>query len=143
MKKIAIVYWSGTGNTETMAKEIAQGAKEAGGEVSVFIASEFSPEMVENFDRFAFGCPSMGAEQLEDSEFEPMFSSVEKMLSGKKIALFGSYGWGDGQWMLDWEERCTAAGIKIFDGEGLIINEAPDEEGKEACRKLGKRLTAS
>lgn len=116
MKKIAIIYWSDTGNTESMAK---------------------------NFDEFAFGCPSMGAEQLEESEFEPMFSSVEKMLSGKEIALFGSYGWGDGQWMRDWQERCTAAGAKIFDGEGLIIHEDPDETGKEMCRALEKELASS
>ena len=141
--KIAVVYWSGTGNTEVMAKELENGAKEAGAEVSVFTASEFSAEMAADYDKLAFGCPSMGAEQLEDEEFEPMFSSVEKMLSGKEIALFGSYGWGDGQWMRDWQERCAAAGVTLFDGEGLMINEAPDEAGKETCRQFGKRLASS
>ncbi|MEA4847298.1 MAG: flavodoxin [Clostridiaceae bacterium] len=143
MEKIAVVYWSGTGNTETMAKEIANGAKEAGADVAVLTVSEFSPGMVANYDKLAFGCPSMGAEQLEESEFEPMFASVEGMLSGKEIALFGSYGWGSGEWMCNWQERCTAAGARIFDGEGLIINEAPDDAGIEICREFGKAFTAS
>ena len=141
--KIAIVYWSGTGNTGIMAKELDKGAKEAGAEVSVFTASEFSADMVSNFDKLAFGCSSMGVEQLEDVEFDPMFSVVEKKLYGKEIALFGSYGWGDGQWMRDWQERCSAAGAKLYGGEGLIINEAPDEAGKEMCRQLGKGIAAS
>ncbi len=143
MKKVAIVYWSGTGNTEAMAKEIADGAKGAGAEVAVFTASDFSSGMVANYDRLAFGCPSMGAEQLEESEFEPMFSAVEGTLSGREIALFGSYGWGDGQWMRDWQERCAAAGAKLIGGEGIIVNEAPDKTGLEMCRELGKELAAS
>jgi len=142
MKKIAIVYWSGTGNTEAMAKEIANGANKAGAEASVFTASGFSADRVSNYDRIAFGCPSMGVEQLEDSEFEPMFASVEGKLSGKEIALFGSYGWGDGAWMRDWQERCAGLGAKILDGEGLIINEAPDADGVSKCGALGKLLAA-
>ena len=140
MKNIAIVYWSGTGNTEAMAHGIADGVKAAGGNAALFTASEFSAAALSDYDRIAFGCPSMGSEQLEDSEFEPMFSVLEDKLSGKEIALFGSYGWGDGQWMLDWQERCT--GAKIIGGEGLIINEAPDAEGLEQCKKLGNRLAA-
>lgn len=143
MKKIAVVYWSGTGNTEAMAKEIEVGAKEAGAEVSVFTASDFSAEAAGTYDTFAFGCSAMGAEELEDTEFEPMFSSVESMLSGKEIALFGSYGWGDGQWMRDWQERCTAAGATVFSGSGLKINEAPDEAGEKLCRQLGKGLATA
>lgn len=143
MKKIAIVYWSGTGNTEIMAKEIAKGAKDAGADAVVFFASEFSPDMVGNFDRLAFGCPSMGVEQLEESEFEPMFSAVEGMLKGAEIALFGSYGWGDGRWMRDWRERSNAAGARIVGEEGLIVNEMPGEAEKEMCRELGKELAVS
>ena len=99
MSKIAVVYWSGTGNTESMANKVADGAKRAGAEVSLFTASEFQANMMDQFDAIAFGCPSMGAEQLEESEFEPMFNECEAKLQGKKIALFGSYGWGDGEWL--------------------------------------------
>lgn len=143
MKKVAIVYWSGTGNTATMANEIEKGAKDAGAEVSVYTASKFEAESVRGFDTVVLGCPSMGAEQLEEEEFEPTFSAVEEVLAGKEIALFGSYGWGDGQWMRDWQERCAAAGATIFNGEGLIINEAPDEAGKELCREFGKGFASS
>lgn len=137
MSKIAVVYWSGTGNTEAMANLIAEGIKKAGADASLFRANAFTAEMVTHFDKIAFGCPSMGAEELEESEFEPMFSSVEKALNGKTIALFGSYGWGDGQWMRDWQERCAAAGADIYNGKGLIVNEAPVEEACEICREFG------
>ena len=139
MKKIAIVYWSGTGNTEAMANEIATGAKEDGAEVSLFTSADFTSDKVSGFDALAFGCPSMGAEQLEETEFEPMFDAVEKSLSGKPVALFGSYGWGDGQWMRDWQARCNDAGINLV-SDGLIINEAPDDNGIAQCRALGKSL---
>ena len=104
--KTAVVYWSGTGNTQMMAESVAEGAKTAGADVSVFTASEFSAEKLNEFDCIAFGCPSMGDEQLEEGEFEPMFNSCIPLLCGKKIALFGSYGWGDGAWMRSWEETC-------------------------------------
>ena len=97
MRKIAVVYWSGTGNTEAMAGAVAEGVKEKGGEAVVLTAGEFDPSMIASFDGFAFGCPSMGAEQLEDSEFEPMFDACKSSLAGKPVALFGSYGWGDGE----------------------------------------------
>lgn len=139
MKKIAIVYWSGTGNTEAMANEIANGAKEAGAEVSLFTSEDFTADKVSGFDALAFGCPSMGAEQLEETEFGPMFDAVERSLSGKSVALFGSYGWGDGQWMRDWQSRCNDAGINLV-SDGLIINEAPDDNGIAQCRALGKSL---
>ncbi len=139
MKKIAIVYWSGTGNTEAMANEVATGAKEAGAEVSLFAPADFAPDMVSGFDALAFGCPSMGAEQLEETEFEPMFDAVERRLSGKAVALFGSYGWGDGQWMRDWQSRCSDAGVNVV-SDGLIINDAPDDDGIAQCRALGKSL---
>lgn len=137
MSKIAVVYWSGTGNTEAMASLIADGIMRAGAETASFTATDFSAEMIGDFDKIAFGCPSMGAEQLEDSEFEPMFASAEKLLSGKAIALFGSYGWGDGQWMRDWQERCAAAGAVIFNSKGLIVNEEPTGEACEICREFG------
>lgn len=139
MSKIAVVYWSGTGNTESMAKAVAEGVKASGGEVTLFTATEFDASMMEQFDAVAFGCPSMGAEELEDSEFEPMFSACESKLQGKKIALFGSYGWGDGEWMRNWEENCREDGA-VLAGDSVICNEAPDDEAVERCKELGAAL---
>lgn len=139
MSKVAVVYWSGTGNTEAMAMAVAEGAKEKGAEVSVLTASEFSADQVSSFDAIAFGCPSMGAEQLEEMEFEPMFSACENRLSGKTIALFGSYGWGDGEWMRSWESRCNDDGANLA-CESVICNEAPDDDALAACRELGASL---
>ena len=139
MSKIAVVYWSGTGNTEAMATEVAEGAKAKGAEVTVFTASQFTADLVSGFDAIAFGCPSMGAEQLEESEFEPMFSACEKTLGGKKIALFGSYGWGDGEWMRSWESRCADDGA-VLACESVICNESPDDDAASACRSLGAAL---
>lgn len=139
MSKIAVVYWSGTGNTESMANYVVEGAKEAGAEVTLFHAADFSKDLVDDFDAIAFGCPSMGAEQLEDSEFEPMFSSVESKLGGKRIVLFGSYGWGDGEWMRTWEETCIDDGA-VLACDSVICNDSPDEEAKNACIQLGKIL---
>ena len=103
--KIAVVYWSSTGNTEAMAQAVVEGAKHAGAEAELFTAAEFDGGKMDEFDAVAFGCPAMGAEELEDGEFAPMFETCESKLSGKKIALFGSYGWGDGEWMRTWEEN--------------------------------------
>ena len=139
MSKVAVVYWSGTGNTEMMAAQVKKGAEEAGAEVTMFTAAEFGPEKLDDFDAIAFGCPSMGAEVLEESEFDPMFTACEGKLGGKKIALFGSYGWGDGQWMRDWEERCNGAGV-TFATDYVIVNETPDADGDAACQELGKAL---
>ena len=139
MSKVAVVYWSGTGNTEAMANEVESGAKAAGAEVSVFTASEFTDAMVDDFDAIAFGCPSMGSEELEDSEFAPMFNVCEAKLSGKKVGLFGSYGWGDGEWMRNWEETVKSDGANLV-SDGVICNEAPDDEAAENCRNLGKAL---
>ena len=139
MSKIAVVYWSGTGNTQAMAEAVAEGASQAGAEVTVFEAVDFSPEQMGAFDAVAFGCPSMGAEQLEESEFAPMFTECEPMLSGKRIALFGSYGWGDGEWMRNWEQTCIGDGAVLV-CDSVICNEAPDEDGVEACNMLGKAL---
>lgn len=137
--KTAVVYWSGTGNTEVMAREVETGMKEGGAETEVFEASSFSAGKIREYDAVAFGCPSMGDEELEETEFAPMFEECKKDLSGKKIGLFGSYGWGDGEWMRSWEITCKEAGADLI-REGVICNEEPDEEAKEACRNLGKDL---
>ena len=139
MKNIAVVYWSGTGNTEAMAQAVADGVKEKGAQVKLLTASAFDASMVDQFDAIAFGCPSMGAEQLEESEFEPMFTACESKLNGKTIALFGSYGWGDGEWMRNWEETCAAAGA-VLACESVICTEAPDDEAVLACNALGAAL---
>ena len=139
MGKIAIVYWSGTGNTEAMAAAVQAGAKGKGAETALLTAEEFDASMMDGFDAVAFGCPSMGAEQLEESVFEPMFSACESKLKGKKIALFGSYGWGDGEWMRTWEETCVSDGAVIA-CDAVICNEAPDDAGLDACRALGAAL---
>ena len=139
MSKVAVVYWSGTGNTEAMASEVESGAKSAGAEVSMYTASEFSDSLVDEFDAIAFGCPSMGSEELEDGEFAPMFSACEAKLSGKKVGLFGSYGWGDGEWMRNWEQQVRDDGANLV-ADGVICNEAPDDEAAENCRNLGKSL---
>ena len=139
MSKIAVVYWSGTGNTEAMANEVAEGAKAAGAEVDVLTASEFGADKMDAYDAVAFGCPAMGAEELEDSEFEPMVSDCEGKLGGKKIALFGSYGWGDGEWMHNWEDKCKEDGAVLV-ADGVICQEEPDDEATDACKALGAAL---
>ncbi|HPF88578.1 MAG TPA: flavodoxin domain-containing protein [Candidatus Limiplasma sp.] len=134
MNKTAVVYWSGTGNTQAMAEAVAKAAG-----ADLFTAAEFVTDMVDQYKAIAFGCPSMGSEELEDSEFAPMFESCKPALRGKKIALFGSYGWGDGEWMRTWEEDCKTLGADLL-ADGLILNETPDEAGLEQCRVLGKAL---
>ena len=140
MSKTAVVFWSGTGNTEEMANAVLEGMKENGADASIYSADAFQAGDVEGYDAIAFGCPAMGAEVLEESEMEPFVEELEKSVSGKKIGLFGSYGWGDGQWMRDWEERMKAAGAEIVGGEGVICMEAPDDEAIAACEKLGSQL---
>ncbi len=139
MSKVAIVYWSGTGNTEAMANAVAEGAKAQGAEATLFSAGEFDAALMDNFDAVAFGCPAMGAEVLEEGEFEPMFSACEAKLAGKKIALFGSYGWGDGEWMRNWEETCAADGAALA-CESVICQETPDDDALTACKALGAAL---
>ena len=139
MSKVAVVYWSSTGNTESMANAVAEGAKAAGAEVTAFEASDFSADKMDEFDAIAFGCPAMGDEVLEEDEFEPMFSSCEAKLSGKKLGLFGSYGWGDGEWMRTWEESCKNDGAELV-CDSVICADAPDDEAEAACIALGKAL---
>ena len=142
MSKVAVVYWSSTGNTESMANAVADGAKEAGAEVTVFETADFEAAKVDEFDAIAFGCPAMGAEVLEEGEMEPFVEEVEKFAKGKNIALFGSYGWGDGEWMREWESRMLDAGANVLNREGLICHETPDDDALEDCRSLGKQLAS-
>lgn len=139
MSKVAVVYWSGTGNTEAMARKVEEGAKEAGADVSLFTASEFDASKMDIFDAVGFGCPSMGSEELEESEFAPMFADCETKLQNKKIALFGSYGWGDGEWMRTWEETCKNDGANLV-CDFVICQEAPDDDAELACIEVGKSL---
>ena len=136
MSKVAIVFWSATGNTETMANCIAEGA---GAAATIVPCAELDAAKLNEYDVVAFGCPAMGAEQLEESEFEPMFAACEAGLAGRRVGLFGSYGWGDGEWMRSWEERCAAAGIALA-APSVICCEAPDEDALAACRALGAAL---
>ena len=136
MNHIAVIYWSGTGNTEAMAKAVLKGA---GVGAELFSVSDFDESQIDSFDAFALGCPAMGSEALEDGEFEPFFENVKASLAGKKVALFGSYGWGDGEWMRSWEDSCAEAGITLA-VDSVICNDAPDSEALEACKALGAAL---
>lgn len=139
MSKVAVVYWSMTGNTEAMADAVAAGAKAAGAEVDTMTSASFGPDNMDAYDAVAFGCPAMGDEVLEESEFDPMFTACEGKLSGKKIALFGSYDWGDGEWMRLWDERCRKAGADLA-CDFVICHLEPDTEAEAACEKLGAAL---
>lgn len=139
MSKTAIVYWSGTGNTEALANKIYESAKSLGKDVQIFTAGEFSEDKVDEFDTVIYGCPSMGCEQLEDFEFEPMFESCKPKLKDKSIALFGSYGWGGGEWMRQWEDDCRSIGANLI-FESIICNDAPDDEAFSKCEELAKTL---
>lgn len=141
MSKMAVIYWSMSGNTEAMANAIAEGAQGAGAQVDVKQVSEITVDQALAYDLLALGCPAMGAEVLEESEFEPFFTDLEGRLSGKKVALFGSYGWGDGQWMRDWQTRTEAANANLYD-QGLILNETPDDDGLAQCRAFGAGFAA-
>ena len=137
-----VVYWSQTGNTQAMAEAVARGIEAAGKEAELVEVGAASLDDLKNASAFAMGCPAMGDEVLEESEMEPFVESVEGFVSGKTVALFGSYDWGDGQWMRDWTERMTGAGATVVGGEGLICNLEPDDEGIAACEELGKKLAA-
>lgn len=138
--KVGVIYWSSTGNTEMMAEEIAEGVKKAGAEVELAEVANTSVEAALGYDVLALGCPAMGDEELEESEFEPFFAELKGSLSGKKVALFGSYDWGDGEWMRNWYDRTKGTGAVMVCEEGLIANNEPDDDAKEACRALGEKL---
>lgn len=125
-----------------MAEAVAEGIKEAGAEASVLEVGNADVSSLASEAAFALGCPSMGAEQLEETEMEPFVEALEPLVSGKKILLFGSYGWGDGEWMRDWAERMKNAGAVLVRDEGVIANEAPDDEALEECRAAGKALAS-
>ena len=139
MDKIYVVFWTQSGNTQAMAQAVAEGITAAGKTPELVFVSEIPADALKDEAAFALGCPAMGAEVLEESEMEPFVMAVETFA---KVALFGSYGWGDGQWMRDWTERMQSAGAEIVGGEGLICNETPDEEALEECRELGKQLAS-
>ena len=141
MKKMAIIYWSGTGNTQAMAEAIAEGAKSGGDSVELFEVEQFDNGTLAQYDGLLFGCPAMGDEVLEEGCFEPFFTELEPLIKDKPVALFGSYGWGGGAWMQDWAERTRKDGAKLFD-DGLAIENAPDADGIAACQKLGKDFSA-
>ena len=132
--KTAVVYWSGTGHTQAMAEAVAKACG-----AQLFTAEEFSADQVAKYDAIAFGCPAMGAEVLEETEFQPMFDACKRSLGGKRVALFGSYGWGDGEWMRTWESDCDSAGVNLV-CESVICTETPDDAALDACRALGKAL---
>ncbi len=140
MSKVKVVFWTGSGNTQAMADAVANGINGAGGEAELTTFDAITPDDAAADAVIAFGCPAMGAEVLEEGTVEPFMSEYETKCSGKKVALFGSYGWGDGQWMRDWQDRLTSAGATIIGGEGVIANNAPDDEAVSACEDLGRAL---
>ena len=139
MKKTAVIYWSGTGNTEAMANAVLEGMKSAGAEASLLTVDQVNAADLGGYAAIAFGCPAMGSEVLEEMEFQPMFDACKRSLGGKSAALFGSYGWGDGEWMRSWEKDCGDAGINLV-CESVICCDAPDEQILESCRAVGKKL---
>lgn len=143
MAEVKIVYWSGTGNTASMAEMVAQGVTEAGANPVIVPFENITPEALAEEAVFAMGCPSMGAEQLEESVVDPFVEELVKSVSGKKILLFGSYGWGDGEWMRIWVEQMTSAGAEMIEPEGVICNEAPDSDAEAALVAAGKALAAA
>ena len=142
MSKAAVSYWSQTGNTEQMANAIADGIREGGMECDLLNVADTNAADAAKYNKLALGCPAMGAEVLEEAEFDPFFTELEGKLAGRKVALFGSYGWGDGQWMRDWVQRTNDANANIYTEEGLMVNETPDADALEKCREFGKGFAA-
>ena len=138
MKKTAVVYWSGTGNTEAMAKAVAEGMESAGAQVTMLTPDQVKASELSAYDAIAFGCPAMGSEELEYDEFQPMWDEVKETLGDKKVALFGSYSWAEGEWMDNWKADADEAGVNVVDS--VICYDAPDDEGEAACRALGAEL---
>ena len=138
MSKVAVVYWSGTGNTEAMANAVAEGVAENGGETEVVQVSDFSADKLGDYDAFAFGCPAMGSEELEDSEFQPVWDDVKGSLGEKKVVLFGSYEWAEGEWMDNWKGDAEASGVNVVGTQ--ICYDAPDADGEADCRALGAKV---
>ena len=139
MSKVDVVYWSGTGNTAAMADAVAKGATNAGAEVTCADTSTFDSSKLSEYSGVALGCPAMGAEQLDDAEFEPFYESIKGSLGGKKVGLFGSYGWGDGEWMRTWQADARDSGLSLV-MDGVIAHEAPDDTAVAECESLGAAL---
>lgn len=137
--KTAVIYWSGTGNTEAMARAVVEGMTAAGAEAVLLTPAEVAPGDLNAYAAIAFGCPAMGAEVLEEMEFQPMFDACKRSLGGKRVALFGSYGWGDGEWIRTWAEDAEAAGARMV-VEPVMANGAPDGDAETACAALGTAL---
>ena len=142
MNKVAVVFWSGSGNTEAMANAIKKGVEKANAVCDLFFVSDFDINSVEKYDGIILGCPAMGNEVLEECEFQPAYDEMEKFLNGKSVGLFGSYGWGSGEWMESWEAQVKDAGAKLIE-KGLIVNEAPDEDGLNSSEEFGMRFAQS
>lgn len=139
MKDIYVVYWSSTGNTRAMAELVAEGIKSANGNAIVEEVSGMDAAGLKDAGGFALGASAMGAEVLDD-EMDAFVTEVEAFAAGKTIGLFGSYDWGDGEWMREWVSRMEGAGAKVIGGESAIAQLAPEGEAAEACRNLGKEL---
>ena len=139
MKRTGVIYWSGGGNTEAMANAVLEGMKSAGAEAVILTPDAVDAALMSGLEAIAFGCPAMGAEVLEEAEFEPMFAEFKGALGGKKVALFGSYGWGDGEWMRNWEADCEDQGINLI-CDSVICCEAPDDDALQACKAMGAKL---
>lgn len=138
MEKIAIIYWSGTGNTQKMATAIAEGINETSAACEVFSSNDFPISRIADFNKIAFGCPAMGAEELESGEFEPLFNVLLPHLAHKKIALFGSYDWGDGEWMRIWQNQVVnESNAVLFDNKGFIVHNTPAENDLHNCKNFG------
>ena len=142
MAKVNIIFWTQGGNTSAMADAIGKGVAESGSEANVVAVGANSAALVNESKAFALGCPAMGDEVLEEDEMEPFVASIEGDVSGKTILLFGSYGWGDGQWMRDWTARMQKAGATVLGGEGIICQEVPDADTLAKLENAGKELAA-
>ena len=141
-KKIAIVVWSKTGNTRLMSKALKEGAEERGAQVEVFKSYNFDIEKAKSYECIALGCPAMGAETLEETEFLPMYETIKPYLKNKKIFIFGSYSWGDGKWMRDWKADMINNGISLFT-EPIIAKEKPTNDILYKLKEIGKELADS
>lgn len=139
MANIAVIYWTGTGNTEAMANAIVEGIQAAGGEADLFFVTDISAEDAAKYEKLALGCPAMGSEVLEEGDFQPFWDDIQGELNGKAVALFGSYSWADGEWMRSWQSEAEDAGLALV-ADGLAVYDAPDEEGIAQCKELGEKL---
>ncbi|MBK1809651.1 flavodoxin [Clostridium sp. YIM B02505] len=139
MSKVTIIYYSGTGNTEKMAELISSALSEHNSVVSLLQVSSASKSDIEDSDVIIFGSPSMGNEVIEETEMEPFIESIKEAISGKKVALFGSYGWGDGEWMRNWQDRMSDYGAILL-ADGLIVNGYPEGNEEDRCIEFAKSL---